>query len=755
MPRLASSFAIGSLLFALSVGDAQTTNNPATQILIPSLPRRDWQIRNSPVEISDVRAAIDIREQLATTVLTLTIFNPGSTSQEAKLLLPVADGVVVRSLQYDGVGTDVAAEVLRKEDARRIYDGIVNSMKDPALVEFVGYNLIQTSAFPIPAGKSQTLSLTLEQVLPADGNRIDFSLPRSEALAQGKAWTIDATITSKRPIATVFSPSHDITTEVTHSGATRIRINNAATDTGTFRLSYLLENQKSDGLAATIFAYPDASAGADGGSARGGYFMLLASLNNSQHAALTPAKREVVLVLDRSGSMRGDKLLQAKAAAEQVIQGLSDGEAFNIIDYSDSVSSLALKPLIKSRETVAQAKAYLAGLESNGGTNIHDALIEAMRTNPMSGMMPLVLFLTDGLPTVGERSEVGIRDAVKAANLHRRRIFTFGVGVDVNVPLLASLAASSRGSPTLILPNEDVEVQVSRVFNRLRGPVLGLPSLSLAGDGDGLSRLRNVMPRVMPDVFEGDQIIVFGEYRGDTPMVLKISGEAIARGSDTREFEVHLDPATATVRNGFVPRLWASRKVAALIDEVRQAGATGTAATDPALKEVIDEIVRLSTKYGILTEYTAFLATEQPKLTTASGRAAAREEIVDSLQARAVEIRTGLGGINQQANNDRAASVLNAPQRAAYLDKDMKKVEVQNVMNIANRTLYFRNNRWVDSRLLDKEDLPPSRTITVGTPEFISLAHRLAARNEQSSLSFTEDALLEIDGETVLIKQKE
>jgi len=736
------------------------------QILMPCLPRRDWQSRVSPVEISDVHASISIDGQIATTVLELTISNPGHTQQEAKLVLPVADGVVVRSLQYDGVGTDIAAEVLRKEDARRIYDGIVNSMKDPALVEFVGYNLVQTSAFPIAPGKSQKLSLTLEQVLTADGNRIDYVLPRSESLAQSKAWTIDTKITAKTPIGTVFSPSHDVSIERPNPNAgpyanphaspnaapTTIRVNNTARDQGAFRLSYMLEDETAQGLTATVFAYPDASAG--GGDGKGGYFMLLGSLNDSK-AISTPTKREVVLVFDRSGSMRGEKFSQAKAAAEQVLAGLDEGEAFNIIDYSDSISSFADKPVVKSRETLAAAKRYLASLESNGGTNINDALLEAMRANPVSGMMPMVLFLTDGIPTVGERAEVAIREAVKTANAHERRIFTFGVGVDVNVPLLATLAESSRGATTIIMPNEDVEVQVSRVFRRLKGPVLGFPSFGIVGSDMGTRRLANLMPKSMPDVFEGDQILVFGEYRGDTPMVLKLSGQAVTGNTgDTREYQVRFDPANASVRNGFVPRLWASRKVTTLIDEVRQAGAKGVAATDPEMKEIIDEIVRLSTKYGILTEYTAFLATDQPNLADAAGQAAARNDVMASLQERAVECRTGAGSVNQQRDMDAKQAAVNAPRSAWYFDKEMKKVEIDTVMNIANCTLYFRNNRWVDSRLLAKEGEKPARTIVLGTPEFTELAHRLATRGEQASLSFSEDALLEIDGEAVLIKQK-
>lgn len=243
----------------------------------------------------------------------------------------------------------------------------------------------------------------------------------------------------------------------------------SSTEPGPFMLSYLArpKGENASDVSATLLAYPDAAKG-------GGYFLLLATAPPPAKGALgqKTIDREVTIVIDRSGSMSGEKIEQARAAALQILNGLRYGETFNIIDYSDSISSFAPSPVIRTRENLDAATRYLRRLTSGGGTNLHDALMEALRQKPTEGTLPLVLFMTDGLPTVGVRNEVSIRTAAGEANKHKRRIFSFGVGFDVNAPLLTHIARKSRAVSTFILPKENVEVKVSQVFKRLSGPVL-------------------------------------------------------------------------------------------------------------------------------------------------------------------------------------------------------------------------------------------------------------------------------------------
>ena len=283
------------------------------------------------VKIVRVEAAIDIVETVATTTLEIHLKNTTNGRQEAELLLPVADDAVVSSFAYDGPSGEITAEVLPKEEAERIYNQLVAQIRDPALAEFVGYNLIKTSVFPIEAQAEQKVRLTYEHLLETDGSRVDYYLPRTESLQYLVPWKITAAIESSQPISAVYSPSHMVYTHRTDDRKiTVITDPDAEFTPGPFQLSYLLE---SDGLSASMLAYPD-----DANDT--GYFLLLAGVPADRPTDTNEIKREVTLVLDRSGSMSGDKIRQAQDAAVQVVSGLEDGEAFNVILYNSNILKL-------------------------------------------------------------------------------------------------------------------------------------------------------------------------------------------------------------------------------------------------------------------------------------------------------------------------------------------------------------------------------------------------------------------------------
>lgn len=717
------------------------------EIIVPPVPHRPMPVDRG-VRLTAVDVRIEIVDQVATTTLALDLTNPGPRPGEAQIMLPVPEGVAVRSLQWDGTGPEPKGEVLPRDEARRIYEEIVRTQRDPALVEFAGLNLIRTSVFPVPPRATQTLRLTYEQVLPADVGRVDYALMRSESFAPTDVrWSIAADVRSKTPIATVYSASHDIAQERVGPGHVKVRA--TPRTGGAFRLSIVPERGTGD-LGSTLFLYPEAAAG------DGGYFMLVLAPPATRREGEAPL-REVVLVLDRSGSMRGEKFEQARQAATQVVRGLRPGEFFNIIDYSDSIGSFAPAPVAKSQATLKDAEKYIWGLAANGGTNIRDALLEALRPAPAPGAVPLVLFLTDGLPTVGERSEIRIREAALAANSAKRRIFSFGVGLDVNAPLLSAIATNSRGATSFVLPEEDVEVKVSQVFRRLDGPVLTEPVLrTLDGAGADSSRLvRDAFPGALPDVFEGDQLVVLGRYLGASPFTLRVEGR-VGGGAGDRVLTVDVaaDPAGASARHAFVPRLWAVRKIAALVDEVRQAGADGQSPSDARLKELTEEIVRLSTTWGVLTEYTAFLAREDTSF--AGGLPARAPEAEANLRQRAIRERTGAGGAAQQMDMDMKLATTNVEAAGAYVaqtrDGQIRTQRAENVQYVAGRAFYQRRNTWIESSLLEHEQEKPDEVVEFATPAYFALADRLAKDGRQAMLAQRADVLLLVDAKRVLVK---
>ena len=755
-PRV-RAFALMILAMAAAVPGAATAQTTAeatpwgraTQIVIPQTRCFPVEHERPGVHIEAVSARVRLQDGVASTTLDIKLRNTSHAQEEAVLLLPVPDDAAVGRFEFDGASSEPTAQLLRREEARRTYDAIVRKLRDPALMEFAGYNLIRTSVFPVPPNGTQRVRLTYEHVLGGDGHRLDYVLPRSESLERRRPWRIEAEVVSEHAISTVYSPSHAIIAERTSPTSFSVRLTeSAASVPGAFRLSYLLDRGD---LSASVFTYPDPGVG-------GGFFLLMAGLPARDASAPPTIRREVTVVIDRSGSMAGSKMDQVRAAAGQVIEGLADGEAFNILDYSSTVSAFAERPVIKSRETIALARTYLDGIRPTGGTNIHDALLEALRQPPTEGMLSIVLFLTDGLPTIGKTSEVAIRTMVESGNAHQRRVFTFGVGEDVNAPLLDRIAAGSRATAAYVLPDEDVELAVARVFRRLSGPIFASPRLRALDDlGAPAPRLvHELIPNELPDLFDGDQLVLLGQYRGDEPVTLELSGNF--EGED-RSYRYTFTPASATTRNAFVPRLWASRRIAFLIDAIRQAGAASgdrpvvvgeTIVNEPRYQELIDEIVRLSTTYGILTEYTAFLATEGTDLSD-------WDDLVvgcsTNLERRAVRTRSGRAALNQAMNYKAQWEQTSLNYDNRFIDENLESVAIANVQQVSDRAFFRRGARWIDARLIDTaDDVTPDVECAIGSAEHFDVLYRLADQGRQGVLALDGEILLDVDGQVVLVR---
>jgi Ca-activated chloride channel family protein len=695
------------------------------------------------VDLTKVDVQINIRDQVARTTLDLHLRNPHNRVLEAELVLPVPDGAAVHGLDFEGDAAEPTARILPKEEARRIYNQIVAKVRDPALLEFVGYNLLRTSVFPVPANGTQRLRVTYEHLLKRDGPRVDYHLPRSDSPEYRVPWDINVDIEGRGPISTTYSPSHELVVERIAENRIKLRASEyAKTSPGAFRLSYLLQE---NGLSASLFAYPDPKVG-------GGYFLLLAGLPAADASKRESIKREVTLVFDRSGSMHGEKIDQVREAALQILGGLGDDEAFNLMVYNSAVDRFRDQPVLKTQDAEKAAREYLNSVLSRGGTNIHDALVEALRQEPADGMLPIVLFLTDGLPTIGQTAETVIRDVALNGNPYNRRVFTFGVGPDVNTPLLEKIAWESRGTPTFVLPGEDVELKVAQVFDRLAGPVLAGPTLATlekAGAGTDPSRARDVMPAKLPDLFEGDQLVVLGQYTGEDDLRFRLNGNYFG---DSKEFEYQFDLDSATTQNAFVARLWASRKIGMLIDAIREMGGNPTTAQhtlDPRIKELVEEVVRLSTEFGILTEYTAFLARQGTRLEDLE---LLRRVAVGNLSERAMKVRSGISSVNQDTNLVNMKTQVQLNFSNDYFDGEMKEVSVLDCAQVHDRAYFKKGDRWIDSNLIGTSETPtPDRTIEFGSEAYFDLAYQLADQHRQGSIARSGDILLEFEGETILV----
>jgi Ca-activated chloride channel family protein len=374
-----------------------------------------------------------------------------------------------------------------------------------------------------------------------------------------------------------------------------------------------------------------------------------------------------------------------------------------------------------------------------------------MKVTP--GALPLVIFLTDGLPTVGQTSEKAIRELVAKGNVHNRRVFTFGVGVDVNTPLLDKIALETRATSTFVLPKEDVEVKVGELFKRLEGPVLAAPVLRFKNvDGSpALGRVRDLLPSSLPDVFSGDQLVLFGQYSGTEPLAFELRGES---GGKERIFHFRFDLDRASMKNAFIPRLWASRRIALLTDAIRDLGAENSYASvnstaDPRMRELVNEIIRLSKEFGILSEYTAFFAREGTDLTQSQF---VFDEAVKNFDQLALKTRSGLDSVRQSINNDYKRSQATDNYRNKFYDEQMNAVEISTIQQISDRAFYKKGNRWIDSALVDQSSGDAPRIVEFGSDDFRRLAERLSQENRQGAMTLKGEILLRVGEENVLIR---
>jgi Ca-activated chloride channel family protein len=310
-------------------------------------------------------------------------------------------------------------------------------------------------------------------------------------------------------------------------------------------------------------------------------------------------------VIDTSGSMAeagGKKMEQAKKALSFCLQNLNERDRFEVIRFSTEAEPLFDGLKAADKANVEKAQTFVQSLKPIGGTAIEDALKKAMAVrsaeNRPDARPYVVIFLTDGQPTIGETNEDKLLDAVAKSNTASTRIFSFGIGTDVNTHLLDRVASTTKAVSQYVLPEEDLEVKLSSFYSKIKDPVLSNVQVSFAG---GDVRTSQVYPGELPDLFKGEVLLAFGRYSGKGPAAVKVSGTL---NGERREFTTDVKFADHDVTNAYIPKLWATRRVGWLLDEIRLRGQSS---------ELKDEVTKLAREHGIVTPYTAYLIMEDER----------------------------------------------------------------------------------------------------------------------------------------------
>jgi len=720
-----------------------------------------WSVQYHHVDIT-------VRDQVASVSIDQKFVNDGRGMIEVEYFFPVPPGAAIDSMTLMVDGKEYAARLLKADEARRLYEDIVARKKDPALLEYAGGGLYRTRAFPLNPGKPVRVAVTYKGICRRTGGAVEVWYPLNTEKFSARAIddvrvTVD--VRAQSPISTVYSPRHDLKWEHPKKDPRHIVATYQARKvlpTTDFQLFYTEEDR---GVGATLLSHQPVP-GEDG------YFTLLVSPAPQQEQRKVIAK-DVVLLYDRSGSMSGEKIRQARGALEYVLENLNPSDRFAVVAYNDAVEPLTdgLRPAQKA--DVRAAVERIGRLGAQGGTNIYEALATALGVLGEDAERPgYVIFLTDGKPTVypaGADSEADILKNTAKANTGGARLFAFGVGYDVNVQLLDRLVRDHGGRSEYAKPGEDIERRVSALYAKIRHPVMTGVAMRI----DGVE-VRQMYPGEIGDVFDGEQVVVVGRYdaaqaaklpRGEGPArqaTLVLTGMYLGR-EHVFEYPVEIAPPAGDPTMDFVETLWAVRRVGYLLDQIQLHGET---------EEVVDELIRLSKTYGIMTPYTSFLADETTRLADADGlRSRGRREA-----GRLAKSATGGAAQNDAVNRARLNEAVQlAPAEAPagpdgerggvvqYGNTTTDKYEagevevVRNVRQVGNQAVYQRGKVWVAANAADVDPETDRKNVQV-VQRFSEAYFRLARANtvQENRLLATQRAdeklLVRLRGQAYLIE---
>ena len=540
-----------------------------------------------PVTLATHRVAITIDGPVANVTVEQTFRSAVDRQLEGTYLFPLPEGAAVSDFAMTMGGKMVQGEVMDASKARAIYEGIVRRRRDPGLLEYVGRGLFRARVFPIPAKGDVTIRLSFQLLLPENDGTQELRYPLATDRLHGAAvgeTVVTVDVRGGEPVRAVYSPSHDLA--VVRKSETEVHASYESTGRRQTRDLVLYVGRGTDRVGLSLLSH---KAVAEDGT----FLAVLAP--SLDRAGMPPVPKDVIFVLDTSGSMAEDgKIAQAKRALEYGIRILRPEDRFAIVSFASEIRPFRPDLLAASPSHVEAASTWLAGLPATGGTNIQGALRTALGL-ATSDRLPIVVFLTDGLPTVGERNTRLLVKMVGESNTANARVFTFGVGFDLDVRLLDQIAETTRGARDYVLPRDEIEIATGRFFRKVVEPALTDVTLDLGGEA------HSVYPSTLPDLFAGGQLVVMGRYAQPGRRTLRLTGKM-----GDKEIEVVFEATFGEAeRADYLPRLWAHRKVAFLLDEIRLHGEDA---------ELVQEVKRLAIKHAIVTPYTSHLVVEEGEL---------------------------------------------------------------------------------------------------------------------------------------------
>jgi Ca-activated chloride channel family protein len=542
-----------------------------------------------PLEVLYHNVDVKIDGQTAVTKIDQSFYNPSQYQLEGFYIFPIPKDAIINNFSMIINGKETKAELLDSEKARKIYEDIVRQMRDPALLEYSEQNIFKLRIFPIEPRSEKKISISYAQVLESDNNLFEYVYPLNTEKFSAKPLkevSIKIDLKSQEQIKNIYCPTHevDIVNKTDNHSIISYEDENVKPDID-FKL-YFSKNSSSVGLS--LLSYQTGK--------NDGYFLLSASPSTEMDKSNIENK-DITFILDVSGSMSGEKLDQAKKALLYCVNNLNPGDHFNVVRFSTEAYSLFSSLEKADKQNLKEAKKFIEELKAIGGTNIEEAFSLAFKNYTESNRPHFVVFLTDGKPTIGEMDDEKLVKRILNTNKDNSRIFTFGIGDEINTHLLDKLTDETKAWRTYVNDEEDIEIKVSNFYDKIQSPVLS----DLKLDFDNVE-VYQTYPKELPDLFKGSNLLVFGRYKGNGNAKVTLSGKL---NGLQKKFSVEDNFASSDDEYNFIPPLWASRRIGYLLDLIRLNGDD---------KELVDEVTMLAREHGIITPYTSYLIMEDEEI---------------------------------------------------------------------------------------------------------------------------------------------
>lgn len=531
------------------------------------------------------RVRVTIDNQVAVTKLEQSFINNGSVVQETAYRFPLSEKASVQEFGLTGPnGIRQVGAIEEKQEAQQIYQNAQNSGVLPAMAQQADPNSFETKVGAVPPNGRVKIDLTYSEVLDYSNGIIRYNIPMNISSIQQQNLDLVSVvidIRDQKKIVGVRSPSHQADARRIDDHHWQVTFERSKElPAADFQLQYE--------VAAQIMGFNFLSTQPVSGDK--GFFMMMLAPQEIVDASDIVA-RDIVFVLDISGSMSGYKIQQTKTAYNFFIDHLNADDRFNVISFSNKVK--VWQPALVNAESKnrAMAKEFVSNLYAAGGTNIDEALNSAVGLFGTGNSTKAIVFLTDGEPTSGITDFDTIAANMKSRNTAGIRTFTLGVGENVCTQLLDQLALENRGEAMYVHENDVLEAKLTGFYESISKPLL----VDLGIDWGGI-KVSDLYPSTIPNIYKGSQVVVVGRFEGSGIASLTLKG--MLNGSP-QSYPVSANFVKNSTDNKFVARVWAKTKTDSLIREMRAYGETA---------EKKAEVIKLSKTYQFTTSYTSFVS---------------------------------------------------------------------------------------------------------------------------------------------------